>query len=289
MIKLARYSMQVKITTLITCLVALLFLIFFNASKHDPVLMKINVFIEDPYDAVGSFGFQLAIIAALISLVRIVRPYPNGISSENLSTILRGDAVSLLSIAVTLIADGVAIFRYLPEWTSSSAGWLLVFHLFGLTALTALAIWKIFKIGKSLNLLSGNNAWTKVITLCLVGMFILTFYPETWRMSIPGGIFTAIVGMVFLFNLTSAIARFLFPSPAMQPDHDFLDDLSALYQYLSTHLIFAGFLFQWIQKLVNISWVCVLINWFNPRRHPWKMIIITALGIGIALILAELI
>jgi hypothetical protein len=185
--ELTPYFRQVKFATLTICLLALLFLMFFNVTKHYPALVDINPFIEDPYDAVGSFGIQLAMLSALVSFVRIFRPYPQGITSRNLLLILHGDAVSLVSVAVTLTADIIAMFRHLPEWISSFTGWLLVVFISGLMVLTVLAGGMVFRTGQSLSLLSGSRSWSKAITICLVGLIVLTFYPEAWRQSVPGG------------------------------------------------------------------------------------------------------
>jgi hypothetical protein len=54
--------------------VAAAFVVFFFASKHR--FGEVNPFAEDPYDAVGSFGIQLAAVAALAAWLRVVRPYP---------------------------------------------------------------------------------------------------------------------------------------------------------------------------------------------------------------------
>lgn len=268
------------------CLLTLLFWSFFDASKHDPTLAKVNVFTEDPYDAVGSFGIQLAMLSALVSFLRILRPYPKGITFNNLLLILRGNAVSLLSIAVTLAADMIAMFRYLSEWTGSFAGWLLVAFISGLAALTALAGWMIFHMGQILNLLSGYRSWGKTLAVCLVGFVVLAFYPDTWRQSVPGGILTALVGMVLLFALSSAIVRLVFPSTD-GPYEDLMDDLFALYQWLQVHAHFAGFLFSGMERLAKVSWARAIIHWLNPRKHPWNVVILAALGMGAALVVAE--
>jgi len=69
------------------------------------MLVKVNAFAEDPYDAVGSFGIQLAVLCAVVSFLRIIRLYSNGITPNNLSLILRRNTVLLLSNSVTLIAN----------------------------------------------------------------------------------------------------------------------------------------------------------------------------------------
>jgi len=277
---------RVQFAQLATCLLAALFWIFFDASKHNPALAKANVFIEDPYDAVGSFGIQLAGLSALVSFVRIARPYPKGITSNNLLLILRGEAVALLSVAVTLTADFIAMVRYLPVWTSSSAGWRLAVFICGLMALFALAGWVVLHIGKSLNLLSGSRARGQTIVVCLVGGIILAFYPEAWRQSVPGAIFTALTGMVILFVLCSAIVKLVFP-PAGGPYEDIFDDLFSLYQWIKAHARFPGFLFRGMEKFVNIAWMRSLINWLNPRKHAWNFVILVALGMGTAFLIAE--
>jgi hypothetical protein len=66
-----------------------------------------------------------------------------------------------------------------------------------------------------------------------------------------------------------------------------LDDLLALYHWLKTHANFAGFLFSGPEKLANIFWIRALLNWLNPRKHVWNLVILVALGMGIALVMAE--
>ena len=130
---------QVRHFTLITGLIWILFWMFFDFSKHNPALMRVNPFLEDPYDAVGSFGLQLAFLAEMVSLVRIVRPYPKGISSEKILLILNGNGVALVAMAVTLAVDLAAMFRFLPKWVGSADGWILALITGGLLFLTGWA------------------------------------------------------------------------------------------------------------------------------------------------------
>jgi hypothetical protein len=280
----------VQLATLAACLLALLFFVFFNASKHNPALSGIGVFTEDPYDAIGSFGIQLALLTALLSFVRILRPYPGGVNLGSVSLILRGDALTLLSILVTLAADGVAMLRFLPAWTGSSTGRLLAVLILALFFLTALAGWLILHLARSFELLSDRRSWAIKIIVVLGGYILLAFYPAAWRISIPGGIITALLGMALFLVLTSALARLVFPSAAA-PSQDFLDDLWALYQWFKDHASFAASLFLRLEKavsnLVNMSWGRALTSWLNPRKHPWSIAALLALGMGILLIAAE--
>jgi hypothetical protein len=68
-------SKQLKGTAFLTFVLAVLFYLFFQVSKHHPALSQVNAFAEDPYDAVGSFGVQFSLFTALLSLVRAFRPY----------------------------------------------------------------------------------------------------------------------------------------------------------------------------------------------------------------------
>ena len=54
---------------------ALLFYLFFQLCQQQPELAQVNPFANDPYDAVGSFAVQFALLAAVVSLVRAMRRY----------------------------------------------------------------------------------------------------------------------------------------------------------------------------------------------------------------------
>lgn len=275
-----------KFITIAACLLTLVFWIFFNIAKHAPLFASVQIFTEDPFDAVGSFGIQLAALAALISLVRILRPYPNGISTGHLSFILRGAAVSLLSIAVTMIADGIAMFRYLSAWTGSTEGWLLAGLTGGLMVLTAFVLWKVIQLGQILNIFSGTRPWGMSLSICTLGGLVLAVYPETWRQSIPGAILTAVVGMAILFVLTAVIAKLVFPAVEGQSE-DFLDDLLAIHQSTKSHAKFAAGFFRRVEKCCNYSPIQGLLNWLDPGKHAWNFVILLALAMGLGLVLVE--
>ncbi len=230
----AGYLRQVHLTTLAACLMAAAFLVFFDASKHQPALAAVNAFAEDPYDAVGSFGIQLAGLGAFVSLVRSFRTYPAGITRTRAALILRGDAVALVAVAVTMIADGVAFCRYPRVWTGSTAGGMLAGLVGGLLALTLLAGWRTVALGRLLDGPSRSGSWLETMGVCLAAFLILWLYPETSRQNVPGAIFSAITGMAILFIPTSVLARQVFPL-LMRLEKDFLDDLMALYTWAKAH------------------------------------------------------
>src|SRR5512141_816551 len=92
-----------KTISFVVFLLTIFFVTFFDNSKNIPLLAVVNPFAEDPYDAVGSFGIQLAFFAALLSLIRAFRPYATKeFPSNQPLLILRGEIVALLAISVTL-------------------------------------------------------------------------------------------------------------------------------------------------------------------------------------------
>jgi hypothetical protein len=68
---------SVKVSALLTFGLAILLFPFFDICKHAPALALVNAFAEDPYDAVGSFGIQLAPFLSLLAVLRAFRPYPS--------------------------------------------------------------------------------------------------------------------------------------------------------------------------------------------------------------------
>jgi hypothetical protein len=47
-------SRQLKGIAFLAFVLAVLFYLFFQVSKHHPALSQVNAFAEDPYDAIGS-------------------------------------------------------------------------------------------------------------------------------------------------------------------------------------------------------------------------------------------
>ncbi len=72
----ARAIRRIKRVTELLLLAALLFTLFFFANKRGH-LGEINPFSVDPYDAVGSFAFQAALLAGLLSYARALRLQEN--------------------------------------------------------------------------------------------------------------------------------------------------------------------------------------------------------------------
>jgi hypothetical protein len=99
-----------RLTALCTA-AAVIFSFFFQINKGGP-FRTINPFGEDPYDAVGSFAFQAALLVGVLSFARALRLRldPPAQAAKG-GLILRGNGLVLGAMAVTLAADGIAVIR----------------------------------------------------------------------------------------------------------------------------------------------------------------------------------
>src|SRR5512143_3202897 len=138
----------IKLNSLLVLVLAIAFFIFFDRTKHLPALADILPFGEDPYDAVGSFGIQLAFFAALLAMLRASRPYEGKRGQNQVGLLLRTQVVSVLAVAVTLAADLVAMLRYRSTWLDAAS--LLISLMAGMILVTALAAWRILGSIKSI-------------------------------------------------------------------------------------------------------------------------------------------
>ena len=280
-------SRQLKGTAFLTFVLAVLFYLFFQVSKHHPALSRVNAFAEDPYDAVGSFGVQFALFTALLSLVRAFRPYQSdkALDSQEL-LLLRGEYFSCLSIAVTLVADSVALIRHPAVWIGRPTGYLLAALVGGMALLTALVGWLIHRSTRNRRLPAAQNAWSRAIGIAIVSILILALYPEGWRESVPGELFTVLVGAAFLFIPVWAIGIAISPFPATLFE-DVIDDLIAVYRWLKAHVGPFVVLCILFEKLLSWSFAYAVLRWLNPRQHTWNLVILLGIVMGVVLALAE--
>ena len=278
------FGRQRKLVSISIFLLAILFYIFFDACKHIPSLAEVNPFAVDPYDAVGSFGIQLALFAALLSLIRMFRPYTGDeIIAYQKELIRRGEMITILSIAVTLGADIVSLLRTFPAWLPSPAGRTLALMVGGMAVVTALAAWAIAHYSES-QLTRGS--WRPGAIICPAGILILAVYPSFWDESIIGGISTALLGMLLFFTLVWALSIGI-STEIYQGEMDFFDDLGAVFIWIKAHYAFAGRFFQMVEKFMDHSWIRSVFGWLDLRKHPWNLVGIVAIIMGSALAAAE--
>ena len=144
---------QLKVSACLTFALAVVFYLFFQLVKHHLDLPAVNAFAEDPYDSVGSAGIQLAMFPAILSFVRAFRPYqPKKDVGNQKALLMRGEYITCLSVAVTLVADAVAMMRYPFVCIGFSAGQMLIALMGGMALLTAFVGWLLFRSAQAIML-----------------------------------------------------------------------------------------------------------------------------------------
>ncbi|HLW81324.1 MAG TPA: hypothetical protein VKS20_04710 [Candidatus Acidoferrales bacterium] len=194
-----------KISSLFTFILAVLSYFFFMHAKHDPALSKVNPFAEDPYDAVGSFSIQAATFLGILCLVRAFRaPRANAPLRVKESLFLRAQMATILSVAVTLTSDAVAMIRHPSLWFGLPAGYRLLVLLTGMAVLTAIMGVSIRRSALSMDLQATPAVWMRAIAVSLVTVLALFLYPQTFRHGLIGALFTVLFGALILFASTWA-------------------------------------------------------------------------------------
>jgi hypothetical protein len=279
-----QFANRRKLISLSVFLLAILFFVFFDRSKHVNALAEVNPFSVDPFDAVGSFGVQFALFTALLSLVRVYRPYTENETNANQELlILRSEITTVLSISVTLGADIVSMVRYLSVWIPSPAGRTLAAMVGGMAVVTALTGWQIFRCSDSQ---LGRGSWRPGAIICPTGVLILAVYPSVWDEGFFGGISTALLGMVLFFIVVWALSIGISPEIDDQYE-DSIDDLGAIYRWIKAHAVFVNGLFQMDEKFIRQLPIRSILGWLDLRKHAWNFVILAAIAMGIALALAE--
>jgi len=273
---------------LLALLLALLFWVFFDFSKHNPIFADINPFGSDPFDAVGSFCVLLAPLAAILALLGCFRPHPQGFTRTHLQLVLNRVGVSLMSVTVSLLVDVIALLRSPSTWSGSFAGWLLVGLLLILLPIVLLAGWRLAALLSSSGMVRVGQPFWSVILIILISGLALALFPAPWLNSKPGALFAVLFGMAFLFNSLHIIAHtWLKPLPEGQFE-DILDDLLAVYQWKKALFSFAAGFFAWLEKLPGVPALASVFRWFNPRKHAARLLTLLGLVIGAALLVVEM-
>ncbi len=128
-----------RVTILVTS-VAILFILFFQVNKAEP-FREVSPFVNDPYDAIGSFAIQ---IAALLGVLNYARGLRLRIEPEQLvktHLVLRGNALVILAILITLLGDTIAeIISKAPPSVWSDLLLVELFLMFLLTVISTIAL-----------------------------------------------------------------------------------------------------------------------------------------------------
>ncbi|HUZ04273.1 MAG TPA: hypothetical protein VMU62_02860 [Acidobacteriaceae bacterium] len=243
-----------KISAVAVLIVSILFYLFFDTSKHYPAFSSVNPFAEDPYDAVGSFGIQAALLLALLSCMRAFGPSRASSVSENRKAFLaRTQMMAILAIGITLAGDTIAMLRHPSLWTGPDSGHRLAVLLVGIGVLSAVVGCLLYRFTRGITLPVVPNTWNRAAIISIACALILALYPETLRHGLFGALFTVIVGMALLFIPMRELGIALVPYRTEAGQHDA----------------------RWLR-------------WFYSRRYLWSLVVIAGILTGLFFALAEL-
>ncbi len=283
---------QYKMSACLTCVLVVVFYLFWELCKQIPALAQVATFTEDPYDAIAAV--PLAIFLASLTAIRAFRPYQLGEVPESQQAFLvRGAYLACLAVAVTVGADVVAMFRYPSVWIGKPSGFLLVALVSAMALLTACVGWMIHATAREDMRTSGQSGWARALGTSLVGAFICALYPQNWRLGFPTGgwatvfiLFTIVVGMMIQYTSVWAWSMVICP-PKGPPCEDFIDDLAALYTLLKRHIGRLSVLLIPFEKALDLSVFRLLVSWMNPRKGRWYGIALIGIVVGVVLAFAE--
>jgi len=145
---------------------------FFNLSKHEP-FKDINPFAVDPYDVVGSLGFQLALGISLLSLARAWQIKRMAKSEPRAGWVLHGLWATFAVITIVLVTDTAAIWRSsLPLFQSIWVNLLIA----GIVALALFALALVIALGRNSQRLDWNKQRKVGGSLDTAILDLLTFF-----------------------------------------------------------------------------------------------------------------
>jgi hypothetical protein len=279
---------KLKACTLMVFGLSILFTLFFDFNKHASALGVANPFALDPYDAVGSLGIQLALLSALLMLIRAYRPYPqSGVPPAQFVLAMRSGTVVLLSVTVTLVADAIGLMRAILIGGASAVAWTLAGLLAGMALVTLASGWTFFRFMRFSESKFALPPWLRVRIIFGLAILILIFFPLTWRNSgVLGAICSALAGIVLLIVTVWGFATTIFTATTFEYE-DIFDDLSAIFQGWKKRLGHLASPFTCVEKAAVLPQISGLLGWLNPRRHRWNLVIVAGLAMGLLLVIAE--
>jgi hypothetical protein len=195
-----------KLNSIFIICLAVAFLMFFQFTKHNPMLAVIIPFGNDPYDAVGSIG---VIIAGLLAVLAFIRAFYKILEERRRIIIARTQFSVIAVIFVTLIVDSVAMVRHIPMWFGQPGAEELLALMIGIFILAMLLSFAIRYSVHEIRL--DKSSWKKFLIISIIGIAVLVIYPEFIIQSIIGELFTLLVGILILFFLISALPEAFIP------------------------------------------------------------------------------
>lgn len=182
---------HLKRNSIITMGLAGVFYWAFMFAKHDPALRPMIPFDEDPYDAVGSFGVIVAVLAGIVALARAFRPYLAAPDVARRMVLVRTQAVVPFAALITVGADVVAMARHPDRWMPVRTE---LIALLGALAIAALVVLQLLRASRE----DRANRWSPAILASLIAAAILAIYPEQWINGFATHMLTVIAGDLLL-------------------------------------------------------------------------------------------
>jgi hypothetical protein len=195
-----------KLNSIFVICLAVVFLLFFQFTKHDPVLALIIPFGNDPYDTVGSIG---VIIAGLLAVLALIRAFCKVLVERRRIIIARTQFCVVAAILVTLIVDCVAMVKHIPMWFGQPGAEELLALMVGMFILAMLMSYTIRYSVREISL--EKASWKKFLFISIITIVILIIYPEFIIQSTVGELFTIIVGILILFSIMSTLPEAFIP------------------------------------------------------------------------------
>jgi hypothetical protein len=276
-----RINSKSRLNTIVVFLFSIIFGWFFFYSKHNSFLADVKVFNEDPFDAVGSAGIQVAFFSACISLYRISISYLS--QNLNLFLILKGNSVVLVSVEVTMVSNLISLTRFADKWTMKSSGIIFLVMVFTFLILAiilhlwTLSIVKETEIRQKIRFVPFKLIWV------VLGFLILIIFPSFLNESVLGAIFTALAGIILQITIAWNLSSLLIPDCTLS-SIDLIDDTLSFWTYFKNHFLHDR---GAIQKTIitETNFTLPIFNWLNPRKHRFNLILtLCSLG-GVLIVL----
>lgn len=203
---------KVKVHSVILLILAILFFLFFDISKHNPEFSPVNPFADDPYDAISTYALQGSIFFTLLALIRSYRKYQGGQpDADQVTYLVRSQMAASLTLLTALSSDLVSLGRYFSMWFGSTGGIRLVLLTAGFFVLLfAISIYLWLTTWQK-NLPGATGPWWLSLAVTLIFVLTLLVYPAGWRDSLPGAIVTVVTGSVLLFSMVRVWEKALSP------------------------------------------------------------------------------
>ena len=192
-------------------LLSLAFEAFFQLAKHVPTLASANPSVDDPFDAIGSFAVQAALLLAAVSLARAWwprRPLP---TSPQVCGLVRTQFVSVSAVVMTIVGDLVALGRHPGVWVGAPNGPAYVGSLAALTLATIGVGTIVLQVDRSCVRWSSAGALLRACASLVALAAALWIFPEGMRASVLGELVAVVLGAVLLFVPMAEFALAIVP------------------------------------------------------------------------------